>query len=220
MPYMWIPRSVTVGNLWRVHTSSRTTSTGLSTGLCTSYLSLSSVCHNHLWSPPFPVRTFTFPKLTARPVRPSVYCLAFILTCHRSLSPLCPYVSLSHGPPKAALCRCVHLSDRHSVAQWEAILPPCEAIVVCNIMDREVKQRYWFSCRRGELCEARVSPYAGVSRGSCSPLAGSDVVDGQMVREEENVWIMKKWVLISSCCLSWSKIQNIGFDKGRKWVEE
>lgn len=142
-----------------------------STPLCTSYLSL-SVSHNHFWPPPSPVRTFTFPRMTDRPVRPLVYCPAFILTCHLSLSPLCPYVSLSRGPPKQRCVSPVHLADRHSVAQWEAILPRCEAIVVCNIMDREVKQRYWFSCRRGELCEARVSPYTRVNRGSCSPSLG------------------------------------------------
>lgn len=113
-----------------------------STPLCTSYLALSSVSCNHFWPPPSPVRTFSFPRMTDRPVCPSFYCLAFILTCHLFLSPLCPYVSLSRRPPKQRCVCPVHLADRHSGAQWEAILPHCEAIVVCNIMDREVKQRY------------------------------------------------------------------------------
>lgn len=86
-----------------------------STPLRTSYLSLSSVSHNHFWPPPFPVRTFTFPRMTDRPVCPSVYCLAFILTCHRSLSPLCPYVSLSRRPPKQ---RCVSVSTLLIDIRW------------------------------------------------------------------------------------------------------
>lgn len=139
-----------------------------STPVFTSYLSY--VSHIHFWPPPSPVRTF--PRMTDCPVRPSVYCFAFILTCHLSLSLLCPHVSLSRRPPKQRCVCPIHLADRHSVAQWEAILPQCEAIVDWNIMDQEVKQRYWFSCRRGQLCEARVAPYMWVSRGSCSPSLG------------------------------------------------
>lgn len=80
--------------------------------------------------------------MTDHPVRPSVYCPPFIVTCHLFLSPVCPYVSLSHGPPKRRCVGPVHLADGHSVAQWEAILPQCEAIVARNIIDREVKRRY------------------------------------------------------------------------------
>lgn len=90
-----------------------------------------------------------------------------------SLSPLCPYVSLSRGPLKQRCVGPVHLADRHLVAQWEAILPHCEAIVVCNIMDWEVKQRYWFSCWEGwGICKVHVSPNTRVSRRSCSPSLG------------------------------------------------
>lgn len=39
----------------------------------------------------------------------------------------------------------------------------------------------------GRFCKVRVSPCTRVSQRSCSPLAGSDVVDGQMAGEEENV---------------------------------
>lgn len=47
--------------------------------------------------------------------------------------------------------------------------------------------------------------------------AWSDVADGQMAGEEPNIWIIKgAWALISSCCLSWSKMRHTGFDKERK----
>lgn len=59
-----------------------------------------------------------------------------------SPSHLCPRVSLSLGPPKRRCVGPVHLADGHSVTQREAILPRREAIVVGNIMEREVKPRY------------------------------------------------------------------------------
>lgn len=168
------PPSVTVSHLWSVHTSSRATSTGLWWLHTSVYvLSLPVICLSQsLLASPFPSPHIHVPKndRSSCPSFSSLSCL------YLDLSSL-PLTSLSLCLPftrttKAALCRCVHLADRHSVAQWEAILPQCEAIVVCNIMDREVKQRYWFSCWRGELCEARFSPYTRVSRGSCSPSLG------------------------------------------------
>lgn len=116
--------------------SSRTTSTGLTSA---RVLSLAVVCLSQS-APPSP--HIHVPRMTDHPVRPSVDCPSSIATCHLSLSPLCPYVSLSHGPPEHRCVGPVHLADGHSVTQWEAILPQCEAIVVANIMDREVKRRY------------------------------------------------------------------------------
>lgn len=53
--------------------------------------------------------------------------------------------------------------------------------------------------------------------GRLGLFAWSDVADGQMAREEPNIWIIKRaWALISSCCLSWSQMRHTGFDKERK----
>lgn len=123
--------------------SSRTTSAGrerLRASVCV--LSLCLICLSQ--SPPSPVHTFTFPRMTDHPVRPSACCPPphFIATCHLSLSPLRPHVSLSLGPPKRRCVGPVRLADGHSVTQREAILPRREAIVVGNIMDREVQRHY------------------------------------------------------------------------------
>lgn len=177
--------------------------------------------------------------IIAQPLSPPVISLSFP---HSPLS-LRLFVSLSHV--RAPLWRCcvgaVRVADRHPGPQWEAILVQHAAIVGSNRMDWEVKRIYWFSLPReggrestGENKRRLTADWDGetwtwclwaaclfvrvVALGRFDLLAGSDVVDGQMAGGEGNVWIMKEWELISSRCLSWSKIPDIEHGWERKWV--